>query len=181
MGIGDTKTCDREGYSKCRALIFPVVQGYLATMGFHNPARNRKSQADATQFPRSCRIDVKESIKYVRPMFNRDSRTFVRNVEPCCVLSSKLHLNGYSTVRWRVLDRVIQQIGDGLAQEQPICADEDVRVTRNLDLLIFLFGKNFNHGMGFLGHIKKRNIGSMKLNMARISAREFKQTFRQPG
>ena len=94
-------------------------------MGFNDRFGNRKSKADATlDIGRTNFVDSKKVVENKRLILVRYTSDIVRDGENRQIRLTD-QLDYHLTFRWRVLDRVPNQIPDSLAQQRWISKNAD--------------------------------------------------------
>jgi hypothetical protein len=96
------------------------------------------------------------------------------------LVSPTLYPDEYPALCRRILNGVIQQIDDGLAENQPVNGDEDVRVPLDINPLALLLSQNIDYRTGFPSEAKKRNLFPLKVNVPSVGAGKRQQALREP-
>src|SRR6266436_4213488 len=125
---------DGQRDSKRAALAFFTFETDVAAMRFDSPAGNRQAEAGTTPFPRSCFIDSVKAVEDVRLMFTRNSGSLVDHVQAHLLFSRTLYADENLASCGRIFNGVIQQIDDGLAQNEPVYRDDEACVTLDVNM-----------------------------------------------
>src|SRR5207245_867502 len=117
----------------------------------------------------------------MRLMFARDSRSVVDHIQKHVFIpAAALYPDENVAPGGRILNGVIQQIDDRLAENQPIDRHDKVCITFDFNRLQFLLSQNFDDRAGFLCEAQKRNVFTLKLDMPSVSTGKRKQALREP-
>jgi hypothetical protein len=123
---------------------------------------------------RSRFVDAVEAIEDTLAMFGRDAGPAIFNAEQRCVA---LHHEPNVDRRFvrTVLDRVVDDVGDSLAQDETIGLDDDAAGEIEREPLMPFVGKNGERRRGLLRQLPKIDALARQLDRSGISVREAQQ------
>src|SRR6516225_1052158 len=105
----------------------------------------------------------------MRLMFARDARPVVRDVDRRLVVSRSSDSDRDLAIRRRILDGVIEQVDEGLPQNETVRIHGERRVAVYVELLGLLLCKDFHHGTSFACESQQRDMRALKLNLTGVS------------
>jgi hypothetical protein len=105
------------------------------------PLGNRQAQARSTAIARARFIDSKETMKDALAMLGGDARPFVANRKHRPV-PEPLNADRDGRAGRPVLDRIVQDVGDCLAQNEAVARDDDAIRDIEAHVLVALLGQD---------------------------------------
>src|SRR5262245_6334218 len=132
---------DRQHDSKDRSASRATVDRDVASIGFDGPPGNGEPEPGATAIPRSGLVQSKEPIEDSLTVVHRNPRSFIRDRHNRLIAVGTDANVDRGTAR-AVLDRVVDDIREGFAQDQTVSRDGNGVGCVNADTLAPFFGED---------------------------------------
>ena len=124
-------------------------------MGLDGPKGDRESETRTAPLARPRRVDTVETIEDAGAVAFRDTGPLVRDLDAGRALGIGSDRDPNAAAAWRVLDRVVDQVDEGLAQDEAVDLRHHAVVAAHLDALALLLRENLEQRRGFPGQLEQ--------------------------
>src|SRR5215831_12768526 len=115
----------------------------MTAVGFNSPLHDCKAEPCSARLARSALIDSVETLKNVRLMFLRNARSTVLHLNNCRA-ARLAYSNRYQTSARRILDRVVDDVHDGLPNDHTVSVNGYAHVPINGETLALFLCEHFH-------------------------------------
>ena len=133
-----------------------------SAVALDGPERDGQAEPGASLVARSSAVDAVEALEDPREVGLGDSRALVRDLDHRAGVAAPSDVDGDDRAPWRVLDGVVGQVDEGLAQEEGVGREPEAGVPPDLDPLVPLLGEDLEERHGALHQLEQAQILAME-------------------